>query len=62
MGTKTTNSKKIDGYFHTTNYDENGRHSFEWDPITGDVVRDHSVSKEDQDKKVNWPNSNLWDE
>lgn len=62
MGVKTTDSKKEEGKFHTTTYDNEGRNSFEWDPITGNVTRDHSVSKQNQDVKTQWPNSNLWDD
>lgn len=47
---------------HHTDYDDDGRHSFDYDPLTGDVIHDHSVSNENQDEKVQWPNSNLWDD
>lgn len=61
-GTKTTISKKDENMYHTTTYDENGRHSCDWNPVTGDVARDHSVSNENQDKKIQWPDSNFWDD
>lgn len=62
MGTKTTVSKKNEDLFHTTNYDEDGRTSFDWNPVTGDVTGDHSVPNENQDAKIQWVNSNIWDE
>ena len=61
-GIKTRVSKKDKNLFHTTNYDDNGRHSFDWDPITGNVTRDHSVSNENQDVKIQWSDSNIWEE
>lgn len=61
-GTKTTVSKKDESMYHTTTYDEYGRHSCDWDPVTGNVTRDHSVSNENQDVKIQWPDSNFWDE
>ena len=50
------------GLVHHTDYDAEGRHSFDYDPLTGDVTHDHSVSNEDQDEKIQWPDSNIWDE
>lgn len=50
------------GTIHHTTYDNDGRHSFDYNPLTGDVTHDHSVSNEDQDEKVQWPDSNIWDE
>ena len=61
-GTKTQVSKNDESMYHTTNYDEYGRHSFDWNPETGDVTRDHSVSNENQDIKTQWPDSNIWEE
>ena len=50
------------GLVHHTDYDDDGRHSFDYDPLTGDVTHDHSVSNEDQDEKIQWSDSNIWDE
>jgi len=50
------------GLVHHTDYDDDGRHSFDYDPLTGDVTHDHSVSNENQDEKTQWPDSNIWDE
>ena len=50
------------GKVHHTDYNDEGRHSFDYDPLTGDITKDHSVSNENQDKKVQWPNSNMWDD
>ena len=36
---------------HHTDYDKDGRHSFDYDPLTGNITRDHSVSNQNQDKK-----------
>lgn len=47
---------------HHTDYDDNGRHSFDYDPLTGDVTCDHSISNENQDEKTQWLDSNIWDE
>lgn len=61
MGSKNTYNQES-GLVHHTDYDENGRHSFDYNPTTGEVTRDHSVSNNDQDKKVQWSNSSLWDD
>ncbi len=61
-GTHTSRYYEDSGTYHTTTYDDNGRHSFDWDPLTGDVTGDHCVSKEDQDYKEDFPNSNIWEE
>jgi hypothetical protein len=50
------------GLVHHTDYDDEGRHSFDYDPLTGDITHDHSVSNENQDEKIQWPDSNIWDE
>ncbi len=50
------------GLVHHTDYNDYGRHSFDYDPLTGDVTHDHSVSNENQDEKIQWPDSNIWDE
>ena len=50
------------GLVHHTDYDDDGRHSFDYDPLTGDVTHDHSVSNENQDEKIQWLDSNIWDE
>lgn len=47
---------------HHTDYDKDGRHSFDYDPLTGNITRDHSVSNQNQDKKKQWPDSNMWDD
>ncbi len=37
------------GLVHHTNYDETDKLSLDYNPITGEVTRDHSVSNDDQD-------------
>lgn len=59
------NNHKYDeqnGTVHHTDYTDEGRHSFDYDPLTGDITKDHSVSNDNQDEKVQWPNSNMWDD
>lgn len=60
-GNNHTYRKEI-GLVHHTDYDDQGRHSFDYNPTTGEVTRDHSVPNKNQHKKVQWPNSNLWDD
>ena len=63
MSTGCNNTyNEITGLVHHTDYDDDGRHSFDYDPLTGDVTNDHSVSNENQDEKTQWPDSNIWDE
>ena len=50
------------GLVHHTDYNDEGRHSFDYDSLTGNITHDHSVSNEDQDEKIQWPDSNLWDD
>ena len=47
-GSKNTYNQES-GLVHHTNYDETDKHSFDYNPITGEVTRDHSVSNDDQD-------------
>lgn len=47
---------------HRTDYDDGGRCSFVYDPFPGVVTHVLSVSSENQDEKIQWPNSNLWDD
>lgn len=50
------------GTVHHTDYNDEGRHSFDYDPLTGDITNDYSVSNENQDEKEQWPDSNMWDD
>lgn len=50
------------GTIHCTHYDDYGRHSMDYDPLTGDTTKDHSVSNGNQDDKKQWDESNIWDE
>ena len=49
------------GQVHHTDYNDYGRHSFDYDPLTGDITHDHSKAKETGHKEQ-WPDSNIWDE
>lgn len=49
------------GTIHHTTFDDEGRHSFDYDPLTGDVTHDHSVNNHPHHVKE-WPDSNIWDE
>lgn len=61
-GIHTSDFYEDSGTYHTTSYDDDGRHSFDWDPLTGDVTGDHYVSNENQDEKTNYEDSNMWDD
>lgn len=50
------------GLVHHTDYKDEGRHSFDYNPLTGDITHNHSVSNENQDEKKQWPDSNMWDD
>jgi hypothetical protein len=50
------------GTVHHTDYNDEGRHSFDYDPQSGAITNDHSVSNDNQDVKTNWPDSNMWDD
>ena len=62
MSTGYSNKTNDDGTIHCTNYDDEGRHSIDYDPVTGDVTHDHTVSNDDQDYKEQWLDSNFWDD
>lgn len=62
MSTGYNNKTNDDGTIHCTNYDDDGRHSIDYNPVTGDVTHDHTVSNDDQDYKEQWPDSNFWDD
>ena len=49
------------GTIHHTTFDNEGRHSFDYDPLTGDVTHDHSVTNKPHHVEK-WPDSNIWDE
>lgn len=38
------------------------RHSFDYNPFTGDVTKDHSVNNASPDDKVEWDDWNLFEE
>ena len=61
-GTHTSDYYEDNGTYHTTTYDDDGRHSFDWDPNTGDVTGDHCVLNENQDEKYDFEPSNMWDD
>ena len=60
MSTVYNNKTNDDSTIHCTNYDDDGRHSIDYDPVTGDVTHDHTVSNENQDYKEQWLDSNFW--
>lgn len=49
------------GQVHHTDYNDDSRHSFDYNPLTGDVTHDHSVNNKPHHKQ-DWPDSNIWDE
>lgn len=59
-GVHTNRFDEASETYHTTCYDNEGRHSFDWNPTTGDITKDHSVSNENPDKKEQWSDSNIW--
>lgn len=60
MSTGYSNKINNDGTIHCTNYDDAGRHSIDYDPVTGNITHDHTVSNENQDYKEQWIDSNFW--
>lgn len=61
-GTHTSRYHEDTETYHTSNYDNDGWRSFDWNPETGDITGDHYRTVETPDDKANYPDSNIWDD